>query len=415
MMSILLLLFVTLIGVFSVSPSFGLFFFACYYCGFLVALISKRITTVDLFFLFYSLYLLFGVLFFAVAFFQDIVCEVVTEGCFDLNSELSVVYSCILTTALTPCYLALKSSRVREGLDDGVGLSYRASTLLGVIAIFMVLITSSYSIYLYYLTGGAYIFWSGVDSSYFNALGWLTILSLSVIVLAFNHLDYKKLYVFYVLVFVLIVVLALLHIRIYAAAVLFSLLLNMEIRGFRFDKKALIILIIVFAGVLAQSVFRFQNFDYSDVKNLAFTLSGEFLLPHISSFYLMQNPFGINSSFSVTDLFTQLLPSDMRPYPELYSFRDEYIKAGVHPWPIGGIFFIAQLYYFFSYFGIGVYLLLFFSIIRLKTSLSRGNYTIWYAVLPPLFMILPRIELWTLRACLVNMLLLMFIKYVLKR
>ncbi|MBT5492598.1 hypothetical protein HOK00_10390 [bacterium] len=155
--------------------------------------------------------------------------------------------------------------------------------------------------------------------------------------------------------------------------------------------------------LLISNIFRFNDFSFEQTYIVLFSMLGEFIMPNISTFYLINNPLHFDSLFAIQDLYFQLLPSSVRPSSELYAFRDYYLSRSIDPWPIGGIYFLGQFYFYFGIFYIFILIGLIKYLIEIQNILINRKFSLLLLLFPMLVMILPRMELWTLRNSIFSM------------
>lgn len=395
----------------NLSNSFEIYPFLTIIALYVYELISRtlhsKLNVVDLIIFFLSLYLSLGFAFFSILEFREIVESSVFVNIGNntlLLSIIQIVYLIILV--INYIALFIKARPIKKiALLDKDNKNYDS------VILFFLFLTLFYCIYLYYLTGGKYIHFTDIDESVFNRLGWLVTLSSSLIASGFAGKNYTESKILLFLTVTIILILTLLSIRLFSAIFIFSLLVNLQVRGLVINKKAILLFIITFFMIVSRSIFRFQSFDLHNTTLLVVTFLGEFIIPHISTYYLFENSVSFGGWYNFIDLISQLFPYSFRLPALLYGFKDAYLETGINPWPIGGIFFVGQFYFYFGLFGFFVYLILIYFLSSLKSSISRGRSSVFYAAIPPIAIILPRMELWTLRAAVLNVFIILIIKF----
>ena len=391
------------------EPIFVFIPYLLYWFYFSIKLFKGKAISIELFFVFLSVYLFMGSAYFVIEDITLTVYKYVEKAPFYFDSRSKKTLTSIYSLFLLPCYFV---SMKRLPPLTSLSCDYYKGETIGKLASCFLLINIIYASYIYKILGGKYIFWSDLSASYFNLLGWFTMISTAFIVAAFTNSPSSKRKLFYFLVFILLSLMIALHIRLYAVAIVFALLLNAEIRGFRLNAKWVSLLAILLSFIVLQSVLRFQKFDFSDFYNLTFTILGEFILPHISSYYLIIDPLYQIGGPDYLDIFKQFLPTSIRPVSSLYEIRTKYLLYNVDIWPVGGIFFIGQLYYFFGLLSFPLFSIFIIFMSKLKSNLIDKQYSILLVMLPSIFMILPRMELWTIRVSFIGFLLIMALKII---
>jgi hypothetical protein len=223
---------------------------------------------------------------------------------------------------------------------------------------------------------------------------------------------YKK-RLFIIITIVPIILLALIGIRIYSLLFIFSLILNMQVRGLKLYHKSILFLIVILLGfVLFQAVARSGLSEFGNLFSIL-TLLGEFYIPGISSYYLIIDPEKFYPHINIVDFFVSLLPAKLIPYISLNEFASYYYKRGISTWPIGGIFLYGQLHFYFGIFSFIAMILFSFYLLRIRRKLDSKRLDLSVIGLPLLFIVLPRYPLYLIKSVLVGLILFLFFKFLL--
>jgi hypothetical protein len=375
-----------------------IYFFAIYFRIFKRAYLEKM-DIVDLLIAYLLLYPLFGVIVFSE---EELIQKLSSfiNGTIIFDKESVFKYIFLIMIGLIP-FSYITSTKLSVNLRKKNVRNIRYD-LVGIFAEVGLVFFTLFLIYLYYITGGQYIWFTDVanKSELFNLVSIFSIFLSPLISLAYVDHDYKSKKRFTLLVIFVIVLIFLLKIRMYAALYIFSLLLNLNIRNMKFTRKRMSFLLVTLVILLFGNILRFQHFDFTNIWVVLFSTFGEFIMPNISSYYMITNPLGFNEILKIKDLFLQLLPSIIRPYPVLYEFRDFYLSRGIDPWPIGGLYFQGQLYFYFNVFYIIPMFFVSLYLIKIKEYMYNKIYSISIVSLPIFSMVLPRMEIWVLRSAL---------------
>lgn len=370
------------------------------------------LTVIDVVILFLSIYLYFGGVYYGSPEFRALASKLFSVNIGNNQEIIDAIYLVFLSLLFFNAFISMLNLR----LSPLKPIKYlQKKSVINIFGVVLLSVTIIFSFYVYMKTNGRYLHFSDEGEIYFNTLGSLIVYSSSFLVIAFSGYKHYEKKWFYVLTLMLVLLLTMMSVRMFAAVLLFSILLNYQIRGGRFNVKVLLFLSLIFALIISRSIFRFQTFDMTNVLLTQMSLVGEFFIPSISTYYFFENAVDYNFLFNWTDLITQMLPSNFRSFARLYEFRLDYISNGQDPWPIGGLLFVGQFYFYFSFFGFIVYFYMMYFLLRIKSNLQSEKFTLWYAVVPIFCMVLPRMELWTLRAVLVNIVLLIVFKVILSK
>jgi hypothetical protein len=224
-----------------------------------------------------------------------------------------------------------------------------------------------------------------------------------------NYPWYRK-RLFIITTIIPIVLLALIGIRIYSLLFIFSVILNMQIRGLKiYNKKVLFSIMVVLGFVLFQSVVRAGLSGFGNLFSIL-TLLGEFFLGAISSYYLIIDPEKFYPNANIIDFFVSLLPARLIPYRTLDDFAAYYYKRGMLVWPAGGIFLYGQLYFYFGILSFIVMILFSFYLLKIKGDLDSRKLDSSAVCLPLLFIVLPRYPLYLIKSALVGWIFFLFLK-----
>ena len=259
-------------------------------------------------------------------------------------------------------------------------------------------------IYVYKLTGGQYIGFTESNFGAFNILGWLSILvSGSVFSLYSKRYNPRKKLI-YKFLLMLIIMFWVLRIRMYCAMFVMMIMLCKHMEGMKLKRKHIALLFLCMSALLLAATLRFSSYRYGDFYYDLFTIFGEFALSGVSSYYLINNPFGYSNIFKFLDLVFQLLPSSMRPSSYLMEFHNFCVAHGHNPWPIGGIQFQGQMYFYFGIFFIIGEALVAVYLLYIRRKLNAMIVTPLVASFPIFCLVLPRLPIWTLRSMIFAML-----------
>ena len=198
-----------------------------------------------------------------------------------------------------------------------------------------------------------------------------------------------------------------LGIRMYAVLILFSILLNMQARGFRYNGYKIYIYYIVFGlAILSFAMFRFKVFDFTNTMAIIESVTGEFIFPHSSAFYIITNPLFYEYFFiNLQDLVLQIMPTsvaiEFKPILEEYTtfLYKNGIIAGY-----GGYFLLGQLYFYFGYLFF-IPLLFISHYFQIMNSVLIKREKLYLMTIFPIFLlVLPRMQIWTFKALFWNLL-----------
>lgn len=271
----------------------------------------------------------------------------------------------------------------------------------------MVLVLSMMGLLLFYLyyihiaTRGVYIaiIQTAAANKMANLMGWISILTSGAILSVYSNdkgTDKKKWV--YLLLVMLVIMFWVLKSRMYCAMFLIEILICKYLDGFRFKKKHIFFLFLCMCILLFTATLRFSSYNYGNFYYDLFTIIGEFALSGVSSYYLINNPFEFQDPLRIRDLFFQLLPSGMRPMPALMDFHEFCISHGYNPWPAGGIQFQGQMYFYVGIFFLVGEIIVIKYLRYVRRKLNKGQVTPLVAGFPVFCLILPRMQVWTLRS-----------------
>ena len=299
------------------------------------------------------------------------------------------------------CYILLpvlnkKMNFIKYRIYLEKGFHKRVFDTLGKISIFGFLLNIIFLIGIVIYTKGTYIHFIPNTGKLFNMIGWITILNSSLIVYSFVTRNYKEKKIYSIILMINIMLYYKLRIRMYLMLILFSMLLNFQLRGYKFKKKHIFILVVGVILVLYGNILRFNGLKAKLDLNTFFIVFGEFIMPSISGNYLVNNMLAYKISFydKIFNLFLQFLPTSIRPEAILYKFYNFYLKNNINIWPAGGVAIVGQLYFFLGDF----YIFFTYFLKKIFIKIKNKKYSIHIlAGIPMLFMILPRMEIWAVR------------------
>jgi hypothetical protein len=369
-------------------------------------LFEKKITIVEIFLVFFSLYIL-GSYFI----FNTLLFSLIEDVFFIKTPSLTMYELCILNM-----YFFLYTKILFIILLDTINKKIKTISInnlcqfnkiyyipLCIYSIFLIFIKIKYGNYFAFIEDSPDFMYSLI--SYGGIICSPIIISSNI-----NYPWYKKKF-FIVITIVPIVTLALIGIRIYSLLIIFSVILNMQLRGLKLYSKTIVLLLLLLLGfVLFQSVIRAGLNSIGDMYSLA-TLLGEFFLPAISSYYLIIDPGQFYPHINIIDFIISILPSKLIPYISLNDFAGFYFRKGILTWPVGGIFLYGQLYFYFGKFSVFVMILLSTYLLRTKNKLNSKNIDFSVICLPLLFIILPRYPLYLIKSVFVGLVLFLFLKF----
>jgi hypothetical protein len=310
----------------------------------------------------------------------------------------------IHTKILFIVLLDINAKKIKLVLIDNPGQFNKIYFIpLIVFSVFILFIKIKYNDY--------FTFIEDAPDSLYSLVSYGSIICSPIIISSNIKYPWYKKRLFIIISIIPIVLLALLGIRIYSLLFIFSVILNMQLRGLKlYSKNVLFFILIVLGFVLFQSVVRAGLSSFGDLFSIL-TLLGEFFFPGISSYYLIIDPVKFYPHINVVDFITSLLPAKLIPYISLNDFAAYYYKRGISVWPVGGMFLYGQLYFYFGIFSVLVMSLLSFYLLRVKQSLLSKKLDLNVVGLPILFIVLPRYPLYLIKSVLVGLLLFLFLKF----
>lgn len=365
--------------------------------------ISDNIDIVDITIAFFLMYCIFGCLMFSapeltkdLQQFADIELNVDNTGLIKYFSVMvisTVPYSYLLIQNIKEPSNIVKSKIYKKDVAFNHGGNWCEILLVCFIVILMIL---------YYYTDGVYIWYSNITNAakVFNYISWIAILISGLVPMAHLDYDYKQKKGFLLLAIGVVIMYWKLKIRMYCALFLLGILINLHLRGMVIKRKHFLLMIPLLGVFLMGNIWRFESYKFGNFTNDIFSVFGEFFLPNISAYYLINNPLNYDGGFRFLDLLSQLLPSALRPQASLYKFAEFYISNGQNPWPVGGIAFQGQMYYYFGFFFEMAFIIVAFYLNAVRKNLVQRRRSILVACFPLFCMIMPRMEVWTLRSML---------------
>ncbi|WP_035589111.1 O-antigen polymerase [Hippea jasoniae] len=379
----------------------------------------KSFNIVYLAHVFISIYFILGLLVFNIYYYRVFFLHNIDESLFTFSNLSKVNYIYLISLLLLNWFFR----PTKLSFDILISKTYFEKThiLYSKFVSFYIVIYLFALIFSYKYLDGRYIWFIQENKGSFELnLIWRLISSgglyLSALFPLYRINDhYSKSRFIYLFILVLVFILLLLGIRMYAALLIFAMLFNAQLRGFRYQGVALYLYYVVFGlGILSFAIFRFQTFDFTNTLKIIETIAGEFVFPHSSSFYIIINPYSYSFwPYSLQDLFFQILPfklnNEFKPVLEKYV---SFLLSKGQVAGYGGYFIIGQLYFYFGYLFF-IPLLLISKFFSLMDTVLRKKRNLYLAVIFPVFLlILPRMQIWTLKALFYNFFFVLIVIYI---
>lgn len=381
-------------------------FFLYAYISFLIYTFKyNRVDIVKLFILLLMTYSLAGVIVFNIDIFREAFS--LYSGIDDriFSVEALFKYDLVILIANMPFLIMLSKKNSGQHLITTSNRDQLVFIKIGLLTEIFCVFFIFLLLYISLKTGREYIANSDVQGRDFilNTMGWGGVILSGLIPFSYKNVKINKTKRFFILIGLVVLLLGSLGIRMYSSIFIFLLLINLNMRGYILPAKSIFFIAIVFFILLYVAILRFNVLSFDDISVILFTMFGELIIPNLSAIFLINNPLNLDQSLVFTDLFAQLLPSVVRPHPNLYIFRDYYIAQGFDPWPIGGIFYLGQLFFYFNWMFVFVIILLCVYFSALQNLLYQKKVSLLIIAFPMLAMILPRVELWVMRSSLISL------------
>jgi hypothetical protein len=381
----------------------------------------KSLNIIYLAHVFISTYFLFGLLVFNIYEYRVFFLHNIDDSLFTIDNLSKINYFYLISLLLLNWYY--KPTKLPQNISNekvyygSTNIIY--SKIIDIyVVIYLVVLIFSYK----YLNGRYIWFIQESKGSFELQVIWQLISSGGLYLSALLPLyrinsQYNQNKYIYIFVVTSAFILLLLGIRMYAVLLIFAMLLNMQLRGLRYQGTLLYLYYIVFGlGILSFAIFRFQTFNFTNIMSIIESVAGEFVFPHSSAFYIIINPYSFDFwPYSLQDLLLQIMPfkinNEFKPILEKYvSFLlSNGIVAGY-----GGYFILGQLYFYFGYFFF-IPLLIISKYFSLMDNVLKNKERLYLTVIFPIFLlVLPRMQIWTFKALFYNLLFVLFIIFTIK-
>ena len=392
------------------QPLYLFYLSIIYYIFYLIEFIRfKNLNVIYLAHVFISTYFIVGLVVFNVYEFRALFLYNIDESLFNTHNLSKINYCYLISLSLLKWYYRPSYLRTINTMEMSC-CSVTNNTYARIVGIWAITYLICLSFIYFYLDGRYIWFIQDAKGSYELQVVWRVISSgglyLSALLPLYRfNTPCAQGKIFYLAVFSASFILLLLGIRMYAVLLVFSVILNAQLRGYRYQGRSLYLFYIILGlFFLSFAIFRFQTFDYSNSFALLQTIFGEFIYPHSSAFYIIINPLSFNFwPYSLQDLLFQILPFGLNDEftPLLEGYTSFLFSNGLVA-GYGGYFLLGQLYFYFGFLYFIPILIFSKFFCYADKALDKKKKPYFLTVFPIFLLVLPRMEIWTLQALFYN-------------